>query len=68
VAERQNIDKGSHSEIELPKSFYLHRSQFQKHLMMILVRAAYGWPLDIGDPEVLERLLALNTELGRTLL
>jgi len=26
------------------------------------VLAAYGWPEDIGDEELLERLLALNLE------
>ncbi len=26
------------------------------------VLAAYGWPADLGDEELLERLLALNLE------
>jgi hypothetical protein len=26
------------------------------------VLAAYGWPVDLGDEEILERLLALNLE------
>jgi hypothetical protein len=26
------------------------------------VLAAYGWPEDLSDPEILERLLALNRE------
>jgi hypothetical protein len=26
------------------------------------VFAAYGWPLDLASPEILERLLALNLE------
>jgi hypothetical protein len=25
---------------------------------------AYGWPHDLGDEEILERLLALNLERG----
>jgi hypothetical protein len=30
------------------------------------VFAAYGWPPDLSDEEILERLLALNLERGRS--
>ena len=32
------------------------------HLLDTTVADAYGWPADLGDGEILERLLALNLE------
>ena len=42
-------------------------NEYEKHTWLVnvherLVAAAYGWPADVTDEQVLERLLALNLE------
>jgi hypothetical protein len=53
------------SESRTLNSLYNERSTWLEHAHAALdaaVFAAYGWPVDLPDEEVLERLLALNLE------
>jgi hypothetical protein len=46
-------------------NLYNERPTWLEHVHLALdaaVFAAYGWPLDLASPEILERLLALNLE------
>jgi hypothetical protein len=38
----------------------------RRDLLKDAVFAAYGWPPDLSDEEILERLLALNLERSRS--